>query len=103
MENANEKSLVLKMFDRMKIVLKTIFWFILNFQYSLGYKPSFAFYTNNETAWYPSWWGIHDNNDDWIAYEFTVAVRVHGIRMVVDKDDSTAQPKKVIVEASDKM
>jgi len=68
-----------------------------------GYKPSFAFDTNNETAWYPSGWGIHDNNDDWIAYEFTVAVRVHGIRMVVDKDHSTAQPKKVIVEASDKM
>merc|ERR1712226_1280622 len=68
-----------------------------------GYKPSFAFDNNNSTAWYPSGWGIHDNNDDWIAYEFTVAVRVHGIRMVVDKDHATAQPKKVIVEASDKM
>jgi len=68
-----------------------------------GYKPSFAFDNNNATAWYPSGWGNHDNNDDWIAYEFTVAVRVHGVRMVVDKDHATAQPKKVIVEASDKM
>jgi hypothetical protein len=68
-----------------------------------GYKPSFAFDNNNGSAWYPSGWGIHDNNDDWVAYEFTVAVRVHGVRMVVDKDHATAQPKKVIVEASDKM
>lgn len=68
-----------------------------------GYKPSFAFDNNNGSAWYPSGWGIHDNSDDWVAYEFTVAVRVHGVRMVVDKDHATAQPKKVIVEASDKM
>jgi hypothetical protein len=68
-----------------------------------GYKPSFAYDNNNGSSWYPSGWGIHDNNDDWVAYEFTVAVRVHGVRMVVDKDHATAQPKKVIVEASDKM
>lgn len=68
-----------------------------------GYKPAYAFDDNNNTAWYPSGWGNHDNNDDWIAYEFTVAVRVHGIRMVVDKEHATAQPKKVVVEASDKM
>ena len=76
----------------------TCYWkYQLSYKSSLlpGYKPSFAFDNNNGSAWYPSGWGIHDNNDDWVAYEFTVAVRVHGVRMVVDKDHATAQPKKV--------
>ena len=74
----------------------------LLFIYCLEYKASYAFDKNLNTAWYPSGYGKHDNNDDWIAYEFSVAVRIHAIRMINDANYSTAAPRKILVEASDK-
>lgn len=65
--------------------------------------PSFAFDGDKETAWFPDNYGSnHSNNDDWIAFEFPVAVRIHGVRIVDDKDHPTAAPRKIYVEASDK-
>lgn len=55
-----------------------------------------------DTAWYPSGWGVHDNNDDWIAYEFSIAVRIHAVKMVIDESHRTAAPQKIYVEASEK-
>ena len=60
----------------------------------LGYNSSYAVDKDLNTAWYPSGWGTHDNNDDWIAYEFAVAVRIHAIRMLLDDNHRTASPKK---------
>ena len=68
----------------------------------LGFNASYAFDNNDQTSWYASGWGTHDNNDDWIAYEFQVAVRIHAVRMILDETHRTASPKKVFVEASDK-
>jgi len=67
-----------------------------------GFIPSYAFDGKVDTAWYPSGWGKHDNQDDWIAFEFPVAVRIHALRMVLDGGHRTASPKKIVLEASNK-
>ena len=67
----------------------------------VGFNASYAFDDNNNTLWYSSGWGVHDNNDDWIGYEFPIAVRVHAVRMKIDEAHRTASPKKIFVEAAD--
>lgn len=66
-----------------------------------GYSPEYAFDGNNETSWYPDGWGKHDGMDDWIAFEFPVAVRIHGVRVLNDDKHPTAAPTKIFVEGSD--
>ena len=69
--------------------------------FCVGFNASYAFDGNNNTLWYSSGWGVHDNNDDWIGYEFPIAVRVHAVRMKIDEAHRTASPKKIFVEAAD--
>ncbi|XP_047128740.1 uncharacterized protein LOC100202087 isoform X2 [Hydra vulgaris] len=64
-----------------------------------GFDAHYAMEDNLNTSWYPSGWGVHDNNDDWIAYEFKVAVRIQAVRMVLSS--ATYAPKKIFVEAAD--
>ena len=71
--------------------------------FRIGFNASYAFDGNNNTSWYPSGWGMHDNNDDWIGFEFPVAVRIHAVRMKLDEAHRTASPKKIFVEAADRM
>jgi len=67
-----------------------------------GYVASYAFDNDNKTFWYPSSYGeVHNNNDDWIAYEFPIAVRIHSVNIHNDEKFKTAAPQNILVEASD--
>ena len=50
--------------------------------FDAGYKPWMAFDRDPKTFWFPSGWGKHDDNDDWIAYEFPIAVKIHAVRLI---------------------
>ena len=68
-----------------------------------GFKASYAFDNNNDTYWYPDPYGpTHTSeNQDYIAYEFPVAVRILGIHILNDAKFPTAAPDAILVEASD--
>lgn len=54
--------------------------FTTYFSHLIGFKASYAFDNNNDTYWYPDSYGpTHTSeNQDYIAYEFPVAVRIQG-------------------------
>lgn len=66
-----------------------------------GYTASMAFDKDPRTMWFPSGWGKHDNNDEWIAYEFPISVKIHAVRVMTSPDHPRAAPQKVFVEAAD--
>jgi len=66
-----------------------------------GYTAAMAFDKDPSTMWFPSGWGKHDNNDEWIAFEFPISLKIHAVRVMNAPDHPRASPQKVYVEASD--
>ena len=68
--------------------------------YDPGFNAAKAFDDDPTTMWMPSGWSAHNDNDDWIGYEFPIPVHIGSIKLMGAIKYPKAAPTKVYVEAA---
>eukprot|EP00794_Sanderia_malayensis_P005134 gene5134-5782_t len=69
--------------------------------YEQGFAASKAFDEDESSMWMPGGWNDHNDNTDWLAYEFPIPVHVGSIKLNGAMKYPKAAPSKIFVESAD--
>ncbi len=69
--------------------------------YEPGFSAAKAFDDDSSSMWMPDGWDDHNDNSDWIAYEFTIPVHIGSIKLDGAIKYPKAAPSKIFVESAD--
>ncbi len=69
--------------------------------YEQGFSAAKAFDDDASTMWMPAGWNAHNDDTDWLAYEFPIPVHINSIKLDGAIKYPKAAPSKVYVESAD--